>query len=656
MACNDVGITSRHLESRSRCLWRVAGSITRATDAWTATNALLERCRADVAAGWSSPHGQSVADDLDTVRATLTLAITDAYHLATNLQRWAGDLDELAAALRRIEHEDVPAEGERHRAVEQAVGTVMRHVAGGCEALAHTLDRGGRSPTSDIAPTITPAGLVRRHPSAHWSALSPTTRTSPSPPSALDSATPAPSRPASPLDDRSWWELQAARLIRSLRWSVPLARVHPVILGWRWIGSTLRPVVEPARSWLWDWSAAITVHSVAFGVRSVMGASGPRVFGKVPAASFRPPPPQRQPLDEQHQPAVDLTPDPAPDLAPSPAPDPAVDMAHDDARNRASLAARREAVALKIAQLDALIALMPVTERSAFAAARQGRARELDRLDALADAISSAPHLDHADHDRPVMLLDLARDDPDRFVVSLGDPATATRIDVVVPGTGAGAMALAGNLSAEQSLYRREHRATPLPGQQPTRGSAATPQVPTAQVPTEPGATGSVATVVFVDYPAPRHVLAARDPAAATEGSHTLTRLIDRLRTTNPDARVTLTGHSYGAVVAGAALQQPGLAVDAALLVAAPGALATHSSHLTGTECVAAMTSRSDVISTVADAAATSDLGPNPASPAFGAHRWSSRPSWDLWHSYDGYATNDRSADHIIEVRRDGCR
>src|SRR5690606_26583488 len=83
--------------------------------------------------------------------------------------------------------------------------------------------------------------------------------------------------------------------------------------------------------------------------------------------------------------------------------------------------------------------------------------------------------------------------------------------------------------------------------------------------------TGRHATVVWLGYDAPPHLIAATRPEPAQRGGPAFASFLDGLRATNRTAHLVAAGHSYGSTVIGEAAATAGLDADAVLLVASPG-------------------------------------------------------------------------------------
>ena len=94
--------------------------------------------------------------------------------------------------------------------------------------------------------------------------------------------------------------------------------------------------------------------------------------------------------------------------------------------------------------------------------------------------------------------------------------------------------------------------------------------------------------IAWSAYPAPRSLPAAASTDSATRGARTLRSFQQSLRTRNPSAQLTVTGHSYGSVVVGHAARSeatssdttPPLEADTVVIVGSPGTGADHAHEL----------------------------------------------------------------------------
>lgn len=168
-------------------------------------------------------------------------------------------------------------------------------------------------------------------------------------------------------------------------------------------------------------------------------------------------------------------------------------------------------------------------------------------LTAAAMRAAGPPYADWAARGRRFLLFDTHGDG--RAVEVLGDLATADRIVVLVPGVGAtlrdfdrglGGVARRAPAVQARALYQAARTV-------------------------DPGA--RVAVLAWLGYDAPDGVLAAAGPADAHRGAAALRGTLRLLAGHRPSARVTLVGHSYGALVAGlAAVDAPAQVTDVVTL------------------------------------------------------------------------------------------
>jgi pimeloyl-ACP methyl ester carboxylesterase len=190
-----------------------------------------------------------------------------------------------------------------------------------------------------------------------------------------------------------------------------------------------------------------------------------------------------------------------------------------------------------------------------------------------------------------------------RIAVSRGDLVAADNIAVFVPGMGANLSSFDYYLALANDLRTGAMMAAP---------------------------DSATAVVVWLDYRAPHDRFSALSPSRARAAAPPLASFMEAIETVNRPARRTLVGHSYGATVVGqTALRHP-LRIHALVGIAAPGmrARAAGEFRLPAAAVVHAVTDRTgsrrkrDPIAKVADGWWTRRLGPDPALPAFGAHRF----------------------------------
>ncbi|NEK57356.1 hypothetical protein GCU56_05645 [Geodermatophilus sabuli] len=176
-------------------------------------------------------------------------------------------------------------------------------------------------------------------------------------------------------------------------------------------------------------------------------------------------------------------------------------------------------------------------------------------------------------------------------VLALGDPATAAAVAVLVPGADTDLARLADDLLPERRPF----------GWARALADAGGPDL---------------AVVLWVGYRTPQGLgLDAATGRLARAGAVALVRFVDEL---DALGRVTVVGHSYGAVVA--ALAGPDLAADDLVLLASPGARAGSAAELGTRARVWAARAPGDWIGRVPHLR-LGDLGhgTDPTDPAFGA-------------------------------------
>ncbi len=163
--------------------------------------------------------------------------------------------------------------------------------------------------------------------------------------------------------------------------------------------------------------------------------------------------------------------------------------------------------------------------------------RELVRVEATIVTLTRVER----DPDLQLLLLDVAAG---RIAVAVGDVDTASRVATIVPGTGADLASFAGYLDRADELRFTTQQAA---------GRA------------------DVAVIAWLGYAAPPDLLAAVHPGRAVTAAPDLAAFSDGLAAGNPEARRTVLGHSYGAVVVGETAARFPLDVDAVVGVGAPG-------------------------------------------------------------------------------------
>ncbi|MEJ4113391.1 alpha/beta hydrolase [Corynebacterium kroppenstedtii] len=139
-------------------------------------------------------------------------------------------------------------------------------------------------------------------------------------------------------------------------------------------------------------------------------------------------------------------------------------------------------------------------------------------------------HLIHLDHNG--------------VAIALGDPTTAPAVATLIGGVGSSKPEHIGGHTEWANTIRQKS-----------------------------GNTTSV--IAWSAYPAPPTLLDAPSTANATRGAHNLRSFQQSLRQRNPNAQLTVTGHSYGSVVVGHAAQPsetaPPLEADSVIILGSPG-------------------------------------------------------------------------------------
>jgi pimeloyl-ACP methyl ester carboxylesterase len=179
----------------------------------------------------------------------------------------------------------------------------------------------------------------------------------------------------------------------------------------------------------------------------------------------------------------------------------------------------------------------------------------------------------------------------------VGQLSTADHIAVLVPGVGTNP----ANLAATTGEMARTLYASAVPRSLP----------------------GEVAVVAWLGYRPPEGLgLEAARESSARSGAPALSRFVDALVAGRPDVRVTLIGHSYGALVIGFAAPTLPAQVTDLVALGAPGMGADRVADLHTTARVWAAESPHDWIRFVPGIRLFHlGLGTHPADPDFGARR-----------------------------------
>jgi len=192
-------------------------------------------------------------------------------------------------------------------------------------------------------------------------------------------------------------------------------------------------------------------------------------------------------------------------------------------------------------------------------------------------------------------------DDKGHGAVSVGNPDTATKNAVLVPGTGDDLTNIGDNTQRSTQMYNAALRANPNLH------------------------ASDVAVTAWLGYDRPMSVLEqAPWPSYAQHGAAALDSFEGGMRASHvgPPSTDTVIGHSYGTTLVGAAASGGHhLAADNIIAVASPGMLVDHASDLQINPggSVYAMTDPHDPIGP-ANIATQFTLGPNPVNNDFGAH------------------------------------
>lgn len=187
-------------------------------------------------------------------------------------------------------------------------------------------------------------------------------------------------------------------------------------------------------------------------------------------------------------------------------------------------------------------------------------------------------------------------DDQGHAAVSIGNPDTAQRNAVFVPGTGQDLAAFNGSDGKSMDMFR-------------------------AALDADPSLTAKdVSVTTWMGYDRPMNLFEAASTGPARGGAGALDTFVDGMHASHvgPPAIDTVIGHSYGSTLVGAAGSDGHhLAVDNVIAVGSPGMLVDHASELSldPDANVYATRARFDPI----NAATGWTLGPNPTNDSFGA-------------------------------------
>lgn len=194
-------------------------------------------------------------------------------------------------------------------------------------------------------------------------------------------------------------------------------------------------------------------------------------------------------------------------------------------------------------------------------------------------------------------------DDRGHAAVSMGDPDTATRTAIFVPGTGQDLAAIDDSSRKSRDMFQ-----------------AALDADPTL-------ATTEVSVTTWLGYDRPMTLTEAAWPDRARGGGAALDSYLDGMHASHrgPEAVDTVIGHSYGSTLIGAAATGGHhLGADNVIAVGSPGMLSRHAGDLAlgpGAR-VYAMTAANDPISLVTSLT----LGADPNADDYGATRLATNP------------------------------
>ncbi|RKN14321.1 hypothetical protein D7147_29015 [Micromonospora musae] len=233
---------------------------------------------------------------------------------------------------------------------------------------------------------------------------------------------------------------------------------------------------------------------------------------------------------------------------------------------------------------------------------------------AAAMRAAGPPYADWAAQGRRFLVFDPRGDG--RAVEVLGDLDTADRIAVLVPGVGTTLPDFDRGLGG---IARRA-----LAGQARALHEAVRAADPGARV----------AVLAWLGYDAPDGVLAAAGPAPAHRGAAALRATLRGLAAQHPSATVTVVGHSYGALVAGLAVDHAPAQVTDVVTLGGVGTGVDRAAGLGPGRRIWAAEAPDDWIRRVPPVRLPGlGHGRRPADPDFGAR---ALPAADV-HGHDGY-------------------
>ncbi|MEU6204199.1 alpha/beta hydrolase [Micromonospora musae] len=233
---------------------------------------------------------------------------------------------------------------------------------------------------------------------------------------------------------------------------------------------------------------------------------------------------------------------------------------------------------------------------------------------AAAMRAAGPPYADWAAQGRRFLVFDPRGDG--RAVEVLGDLDTADRIAVLVPGVGSTLPDFDRGLGG---IARRSPAGQARALQEAVRAA-------------DPGA--RVAVLAWLGYDAPDGVLAAAGPAPAHRGAAALRATLRGLAAHHPSATVTVVGHSYGALVAGLAVDHAPAQVTDVVTLGGVGTGVDRAAGLGPGRRIWAAEAPDDWIRRVPPVRLPGlGHGRRPADPDFGAR---ALPAADV-HGHDGY-------------------
>lgn len=163
------------------------------------------------------------------------------------------------------------------------------------------------------------------------------------------------------------------------------------------------------------------------------------------------------------------------------------------------------------------------------------------------------------------------------------------------------------------------------------------------------------AAVQWLGYDAPEFLPGqVNDPAQAIEGGQILAKDVEGYRTTNPNAHVTVIGHSYGSTVVGYSAMDNGLKADDIVFVGSPGVGASNVDQLSagGGHVYVGGTEHDPVIQATSGDWFTKDgSSTGPYDSSFGAKTFgTSGESW-IGHAHSSYYDKDsESLENLAKI------